>query len=383
MTLTDKKIEKLTKPGLYRADRSLYLRIRPTGCKSWIQRITIDGQRTDLGLGPWPEITVDDARISALENRRDNLKGEMLKPTFKAAASDWLERNAGKWKRETTAGYIENSFERYAYPVIGNMKIDRIRVKNIEDVLLPIFKDSKPTAAKELRRRMSAVFELAEARQYITHNPCGKALDAVLPATNGHKQQRAMTYKAVPDAYAHIRDSDNVVKASQYCLEFVVLTATRSAEARGARWDEIEGANWTIPADRMKTKRAHVVPLSDASLAVLEKAKGISDGSGLVFPAPRCKGRVLNPISMSRVLKAVGYHDKTTVHGFRSSFRTWAAECTNFDLAVMEKSLAHNVGSQVERSYDRSKLANRRRELMSQWAAFATRQKGDVVTLTA
>ena len=381
MYLTDNKIKKLTKPGLYRADKSLYLRIRSSGCKSWIQRIMLDGKRTDLGLGPWPEIPVDEARIAALENRRDNLRGDMVKPTFRIAAADWLERNAGKWKKETTAGYIENSFERYVYDVIGNMKIDRIKVPQIEDVLIPIFKDGKPTAAKELRRRMSAVFDLAEARQHITTNPCGKALDAVLPATNGHKQQRAMTYKAVPDAYAHIRDADNVVQASQYCLEFVILTATRSAESRGARWSEIEGATWTVPADRMKTKREHIVPLSDAALAVLEKAKGISDGSGLVFPAPKCKGRVLNPISMSRVLKAVGYHGKTTVHGFRSSFRTWAAECTGFDLAVMEKSLAHNVGSQVERSYDRSKLANRRRQLMSQWAAYVTSEKAEVTEL--
>ena len=345
MTLTDKKIEKLTKPGLYRADKGLYLRIRPTGCKSWIQRITIDSKRTDLGLGAWPEIAVDDARIAALENRRDNLKGEMVKPTFKAAASDWLERNAGKWKRTTTAGYIENGFERYAYPIIGSMKIDRIKVPHIEDVLLPIFNDGKPAAAKDLRRRMSAVFELAEARQYITHNPCGKALDAVMPATNGHKKQRAMDYKAVPDAYVKIRDCESAW-ASRYCLEFVILTATRSAEARGARWDEIEGATWTIPPDRMKTKREHVVPLSDAALAILEKAKGISDGSGLVFPAPRFKGRPLNSVAMLTVLDRAGCRDLTTVHGFRSSFRTWAAECTNFDLAVMEKSLAHNVGSQ-------------------------------------
>ena len=144
MTLTDKKIEKLSKPGLFRADKGLYLRIRPTGCKSWIQRITLDGRRTDLGLGAWPEITVDDARIAALENRRDNLKGEMIKPTFKAAASDWLERNAAKWKRQATAGYIENSFQRYAYPVIGSMKIDRIKVPHIEKrVYYPFFDDGK------------------------------------------------------------------------------------------------------------------------------------------------------------------------------------------------------------------------------------------------
>ena len=383
MTLTDKKIEKLTKPGLYRADRSLYLRVRPTGCKSWIQRITIDGKRTDRGLGPWPEITVDDARISALENRRDNLKGEMIKPTFKAAASGWLERNAAKWKRQATAGYIENSFQRYAYPVIGSMKIDRIKVPHIENVLLPIFNDGKPAAAKELRRRMSAVFELAEARQYITMNPCGKALDAVLPATNGHKSQRAMSYKIVPHAYTKIRDCDNVVWAARYCLEFVILTATRSNEARGAQWNEIdmESRTWTIPETRMKTKIEHIVPLSDAAMTVLEKAKEISDGSGLVFPAPRFKGRALTATGILTVLDRAGCREQTTVHGFRSSFRTWAAECTNFDLAVMEKSLAHNVGSQVERSYDRSKLADRRRLLMSQWAAYVTAERGDVIRL--
>ena len=326
---------------------------------------------------------MDDARIAALENRRDNLKGEMIKPTFKAAASDWLERNAAKWKRPATAGYIENSFERYAYPIIGSMKIDRIKVPHIEDVLLPIFKDGKPAAAKDLRRRMSAVFELAEARQYITHNPCGKALDAVMPATNGHKSQRAMHYKVIPDAYANIRDCKNVVWAARYCVEFVILTATRSAEARGARWSEIDmdAATWTIPADRMKAKREHVIPLSSAALAVLEKAKGASDGSGLVFPAPRFKGRELGSVAMLTVLDRAGCRDLTTVHGFRSSFRTWAAECTGFDLAVMEKSLAHNVGSQTERSYDRSKLADRRRLLMSQWAAYVTSEKADVTEL--
>ena len=382
MTLTDKKIEKLSKPGLYRADKGLYLRIRPTGCKSWIQRITIDSKRTDLGLGAWPEIAVDDARIAALENRRDNLKGEMVKPVFKAAASDWLERNAGKWKRTTTAGYIENGFERYAYPVIGSMKIDRIKVPHIEDVLLPIFKDGKPAAAKDLRRRMSAVFELAEARQYITMNPCGKALDAVLPATNGHKKQRAMDYRAISDAYVKIRDCESAW-AARYCLEFVIFTATRSDEARGALWSEIDmdAATWVIPAGRMKAKREHVIPLSDAALAVLDKARLIGDGSDLVFPAPRFKGRKLNSVAMLTVLDRAGCRDLTTVHGFRSSFRTWASECTGFDFAVMEKSLAHGVGSQTERSYDRSKLADRRRLLMSQWADYVVAKRGDVITL--
>ena len=116
ISLTDKKIEKLSKPGLYRADKSLYLRIRPTGCKSWIQRIMVDGFRTDLGLGPWPEILVDDARIAALENRRDNLRGELVKPTFRQAALDWLATNAGKWKNKKTAGYISAAFEQKAYP---------------------------------------------------------------------------------------------------------------------------------------------------------------------------------------------------------------------------------------------------------------------------
>ena len=364
ISLTDKKIEKLSKPGLYRADKSLYLRIRPTGCKSWIQRIMVDGFRTDLGLGPWPEILVDDARIAALENRRDNLRGELVKPTFRQAALDWLATNAGKWKNKKTAGYISAAFEQKAFPAIGSLRVDKIKIPHIEDVLKPL--TDKPASRNELRQRMRAVFDTCLAREYIQFNPCDNRLDALLPKSNGHKSHKAMPYQSVPAALDRIRGA-NVVPTMALALEFCILTACRSGEVRGARWGEIDGNVWTIPAERVKTKTEHRVPLSDAALAVVGRATEVSDGSALLFPAPTGTGKELYSTALARTLTASGLSGETTVHGFRSSFRTWASERTNADHAVMELCLAHNPGSQVERAYARSDLFDRRRLLMGQW----------------
>ena len=382
INLTDKKIERLSKPGLYRADKTLYLRIRPSGCKSWIQRITIGGRRVDRGLGPWPEILMDEAKRQALETRRDNLRGELVKPTFRQAATDWLETNTGRWKNPKTPEYIRNSLEQKAFPYIGSMQVHKIKIPHIEDVLKPL--SGKPAARNELRQRLRAIFDTCLAREYIDFNPCDDRLDALLPKSNGHKSHKAMPYQSVPVAVEQIRNA-NIIPTMALALEFCILTAARSGEVRGAQWAEIDVENrtWVIPAARMKTRTEHRVPLSDAALVVIDKARNISDGSKLLFPSPTTAGMELNGSALVRALKAAGLDGQTTVHGFRSAFRTWAGEQTNADHAVMELSLAHRVGSDVERAYARTDLFAKRCVLMSRWAAYVTGKPGDVISLAA
>ena len=162
--------------------------------------------------------------------------------------------------------------------------------------------------------------------------------------------------------------------AAKLCLRFLILTAARSGEARGAKWDEIdfEAKEWRIVGERMKAGTAHRVPLSGPAMAVLERAREIDDGSGLIFPSSLRKGKAMSDMTLTKVLRSTGLADRATVHGFRSSFRDWAAECTNAPHAVMELALAHAVGDSVEQAYARSELLEKRRRLMDQWATFIT-----------
>ena len=223
------------------------------------------------------------------------------------------------------------------------------------------------------------------AHGHISDNVAGEAINAALPPQPKaqRKHHRALPYNEVADALNVIESSTGF--ASKLALRLVVLTATRSGEVRGARWDEVDmdAREWLIPAERMKASAEHRIPLSDAALDVLEQAKVLDDGSGLIFPSATKQGASLSDMTLLKVLRDKGLAERTTVHGFRSSFRTWCEERTNADFAVKEMCLAHTVGSEVERSYSRSDLFDQRRVLMERWAAYVTEQSAEVVTLHA
>ncbi|MYB31834.1 MAG: tyrosine-type recombinase/integrase [Acidobacteria bacterium] len=387
-TLTVARAKSLSEPGLHRADPTLYLRIAPGGSKSWVQRLTIEGRRHDLGLGGFPLVTLAEARAKAYENRRlarsggDPLaaKRRAKTPTFRQAASRTCDALRPRWRNHKHATDWMATLERHAYPVIGDMSVDRIRREDVLRTLTPIW-TRRPETARRVRQRMRAVLRWCWAHGYVSENVAGEGIDGALPKMPAVRQHfRALPYSEVATALETV-EASRVSKAAKLCLRFLVLTAARSGEARGATWAEVdaEAREWRIPGDRMKRGAEHRVPLSDAALAVLERARRLDDGSGLIFPSALRPGHSLSNMTLTKILRDQGLAGRTTVHGFRSAFRDWCAE-TGKPREIAEAALAHTVGG-VEGAYFRSDLFARRRVLMDQWSAFLTEAQGKVVRL--
>ncbi len=303
-------------------------------------------------------------------------------PTFREAAEHTFAANRPRWRDGKTAVNWMGAMVRYAFPTIGDKPVDAIDRTDVLKVITPIW-TSKPALARKLRQRIRTTLQWAMAHGYIEHNMAGEVIDGALPAMPAVKAHfRALPYREVSAALETIESSRASVSV-RACLRFVVLTACRSGEARGATWNEIdtEAREWRIPASRMKTNEEHRVPLSDAALAALELVRPLRDQSDLVFPSPSRPGKPLSDMTLMKVLRDCGLADRATVHGFRTAFRTWASERTSTPHAVAEMALAHSVGSTVERSYARSDLFEKRRGLMDQWAAFVTGASGKVVRL--
>ena len=371
------------KPGpktrRYGDGRGLYCVVRANGSKAWVQRITIDGGRTDIGLGGYPDVLLALARKKSAEIRTAVAEGRDPRaerrqpdlPTFRDAAEQYISDNAVRWKNPKEAINWRGCLNSYAYPVFGNTRIDRITRAEVLDVLLRIWL-TKPSIARKLRQRIRVIFAAAMAFGYLDINPAGEVIDAALPKTPAVKAHfRALPYQDVPDTLEKI-EASNASLSSRLCFRFLVLTAARSGEARGARWEEIDldGRTWAIPASRMKAGREHRVPLSDAAVEVLRRAQDLSDDSGLVFPSKR--GRELSDMTLTKMLRDNGLAGVATVHGFRTSFKTWCMETTDTPWAVGEAALAHTLGNSTEQAYARSNLFERRRELMEQWGSFVT-----------
>ena len=245
--------------------------------------------------------------------------------------------------------------------------MDRISPADVMEVLLPIWSTKRETA-RRVRQRIGAVMKWAVAQGYREDNPAGDAISAALPKNSvRHQHQRALPHAQVAEALARVRAS-KAHWATVMAFEFLVLTACRSGEVRGARWKEVDAAaaTWTVPPSRMKAKLEHRVPLSDRAVAVLDEAREIADESGLVFPSPT--GCVLSDSTLSKLLRELGIG--AVPHGFRSSFRDWAAECSDARREVCELALAHVNSDRVEAAYRRSDLFERRRELMADWADY-------------
>ena len=384
--LTVAKIKSLrNKPSrMYGDGDTLYIYVSPSGRLSWVQRLTINGQPHNLGLGAWPVVSLEKARRKAFDNRvtlsdgrnpvaekQEARRKQALIPTFENAARKYYKENLPRWKAGSHTDVWLQPLEKYAFPAFGNKAVDQITRQELLRLLTPLW-TSVPQQAKRLRQRIRMILQWCLAHGFVEQNVCGEILDGALPSMPVVKEhRRSLPYQEIHDALQRI-DSCPATLMSKLCLRFMILTAARPGEARHAEWSEIDWDNqlWTIPAGKMKMKAAHRVPLSDAALAILERAKRVADASGLIFPSPARKGRPLTPPVLSRVLEQAGLAEKGVAHGFRSSFRTWASECTNSDRAVMELCLAHRVGSQVEQAYSRSDLLNKRRRLMQYWSDY-------------
>ena len=371
-------IQGVKEPGRYGDGDTLFLNVSKGGARSWVQRVVIDGRRCDLGLGPYPVVPLAKARRRAFENRvkiDDGIdplaeKRRPRVPTFRAAAEKTFAANRTRWRHASTAAHWTAGMRKHAYPVLGDMSVDRIEPQDVLRILTPVWTD-KPEIARKLRQRIRLVLKWCESHGYVSRNVAGDGLDGALPTMPRVREHfRALPYADVQSALQTVEASPASLTTKQ-CLRFIVLTAVRSGEARGATWAEIDvGARtWTIPASRMKAKVGHRVPLSAAALAVLGQAREIDDGSGLVFASPRKPGRTLSDGTLSKILRENGL--ACVVHGFRSSFRDWCAE-TGKPRETAEAALAHAVAG-VEGAYFRSDLFERRRHLMDSWGAFVSR----------
>ena len=381
--LSARFVATVREPGRYgdgRGSGGLSLLVKRTArgglAKSWAQRIQVDGRARNLGLGVWPHVTLAEARRKCVLNLVARSRGELVTgrertvPTFEEAAETVLAIHAAGWKN---GGRSENDWRwtlrNYAMPKLGRRPVDRIGTQDVMAVLLPIWNEKRVTARK-VRQRIGAVMRWAVAQGYREDNPAGDAIGAALPKKGVRPRHlAALPYGQVAGAVAAVRGSGANL-ATVLAFEFLVLTACRSGEARGARWEEmdLEEREWRVPAERMKSNREHRVPLSTRALAVLGEAKALAGGSGLVFPS--ATGRPHSRAALSKLVGQLGIG--AVPHGFRSSFRDWAAECTDAPREVCELALAHVNTNAVEAAYRRTDLFERRRKLMEQWAAFLT-----------
>ena len=367
MRLTAAQVKSITKPGKYHDRDGLILRVAPGGSKQWVWRGTIRGKRRELGLGSVRFTTLAEAREIAFDYLRIARRGgdptarrTSGAPTLAEAAEAVIEARQGGWKDGgRTAGIWRSSLERFAYPAIGTTPVDEITTADLVRVLQPIWHDKHATA-KKVATRLGVVLRWAVAEGWRTDDP-SQALSAALPR-NGKTAEHlpSLPYTELGPALARLAASKRAWTPTVACLRFVAATACRSGEARLARWDEITGDVWTIPGERTKTGKAHIVPLSSMALDALETARDYADTSGLVFPSPT--GRALSDGTMSKLTRP----ERFAPHGCRASFRSWAAE-SGIAREVAEMCLGHVAGA-VERAYQRSDLLAARRDALERWA---------------
>ena len=378
--LTVRKIETAKGPAKLMDEHGLYLRVSPRGKKSWIQRLNIQGLRTDNALGHYPTVGLAEARTTAFERwkiakgggdpRREEAKA--ASPTFAEAAEAVIAIHEPNWRSPKSGPQWRASLETYAYPVIGGLPVSEVTPGHVMAVLEPIWNGKRETA-RRVKQRISAICRWAVAQGHRTDDPAGMVIDAALPRNGVERRHMpALPYDQVADCIARVKSSARAGRSSKLALEFLVLTAARSAEVRKATWDEVDvaGATWTVPAARMKANREHRVPLSGRALEVLAEAAELSEGTGLVFPGQR-PGRPLSENTHAKLLRELGFDAVT--HGFRSSFRDYAAERTHTPHAVMEAALAHTIKDKAEAAYARSDLFEKRRALMESWAGYLAR----------
>ena len=376
--LTVRRIETAKGPAKLTDEHGLYLRVSPRGAKSWIQRLNIQGLRTDNSIGHYPGMSLAEARAVAFERwkiakaggdpRRDDGKA-VVAPTFAEAAEAVIAMHEPNWRSPKSGPQWRASLEAYAYPSIGKLPVSEITPGHVMAVLQPIWNEKRETA-RRVKQRISAICRWAVAQGHRTDDPAGIVIDAALPRNGVERRHMpALAYDEVAASIAKVKASKRATASSKLALEFLVLTAARSSEVRKATWEEMDiaGATWTVPAERMKANRQHRVPLSGRALEVLAEAEELSDGSGLVFPGVR-NGRPISENTHAALLRELGFEAVT--HGFRSSFRDYAAEQTHTPHAVMEAALAHTIKNKAEAAYARSDLFEKRRALMESWATF-------------
>jgi integrase len=394
--LTAIAIARANGPAVLFDGGGLYLRVSATGAKSWVFRYQIAGRRRDMGLGPFPDISLAEARAKAAAHRNQRREGAdpieakatqrqaqhlaaTKGRTFREVAEEFIARNEASWRNDKHRQQWRTTLSTYVYPQLGDLPVAAIDTGLVMQVLDPIWSTKTETASR-VRGRIEAVLDAATVRGFRQGpNPAlwKGGLAHILPART--KLQKvahlaALPFDEMPAFLVALRQREGMAARA---LEFLILTAARTGETLNATWREIDLGDrmWTIPAGRMKAGREHRVPLSDAAVCVLERVRpiavmlnGEADPAAPVFPGPR-RALPMSPIALLSLLRRIG-RDDVTVHGFRSSFSDWCAERSAYPRELVETALAHTVGNQVERAYRRGDLFEKRRQLMEAWARF-------------
>ena len=397
--LSSLTVKHARKPGMLADGNGLYLQVTRANARSWIFRYYRNGKSREMGLGSLNAVGLAGARLKAAACR--GLLADGIDPiaardaertqraledaraiTFDQCAEAFITAHGAAWKNQKHIAQWKATLRTYVSPVFGSLPVQAVDVALVMKVLEPIW-TTKPETAARIRGRIESVLNWAKARGYRTgENPAlwKGHLDNLLPAHSKIakvKHHAALPYDQTSQFIDALRRQDGIAPLA---LEFAILTAARTGEIIGARWAEIdlEAKVWTVPASRMKNGREHRVPLSVEALAVLNK---VSEGDPEEFVFAGRKKRPLSNMAFLMLLRRMG-HDKLTAHGFRSTFRDWAAERTNFQAEIAEAALGHVVGNKVEAAYRRGDFFEKRRRLMEAWAQFATTAPSDAVVVS-
>jgi integrase len=386
--LTALKVARLKKPGRYGDGHGLWLQLSKRGTKAWLFRYMRDGQARQMGLGSLHTFSLQEARVRArqarqvlldgadpIEAKREKRTAARLERaramTFRQCADDYLDAHAGAWKNVKHKAQWQATLNTYAHPLIGMLPVAKVDTALVLKVLRPIWQP-KPETASRLRGRIERILDWATVQEFRRgDNPSRWRghLDALLPGkakVRAVRHHPAMPVDDLPAFMAELRKRDSISARS---LELTILTAARTGEAIGARWDEIDLAEkvWTIPAERMKGARSHRVPLSDRLIAILDSLP--RESSGFLFPGTKA-GLSISNWAMLELLRGIA--PGLTVHGFRSTFSDWARERTAYPRDVVEMALAHAIKDRSEAAYRRGDALDKRRRLMGEWARYCS-----------
>lgn len=394
------KVSRETAPGYYADGGGLYLQISASGSRSWIFRYMLARRAREMGLGPLSAISLAEARAQATNCRKlladgidpivaRNTERELAAAaapgvrTFRDAAADFIERHKGSWKNAKHAQQWENTLSTYAHPVIGKTDVREVDTSAVVRILQPIWQ-KKPETASRVRGRIEAILDAEKAiGNRSGENPARWRghLEQILPKRNRARRVKHHPALPFPDLPEFMTELAKREATAARVLHLLILTCVRTSEALLARPEEfdLEKRVWTVPPDRMKMERELRVPLVDEAVEIVREALKTAKPGGYLFPGQR-KGRPLSNMAMLNMLERMGY-DEITVHGFRSTFRDWVAECTEYPDSLAEMALAHAVENKVEGAYRRGDMLERRRKMMVEWSRYCAGQTATVLPM--
>lgn len=404
MPLTTKQVQN-ARPGRHSDGGGLYLLVKPSGSKSWVLRVQYQGQRRDFGLGSvsltsaGEDVPIYRRKLLTLAEARDKArlgrqlakagidpsakwrKVEVVVPTFEATAREYHANVQKSWRNGKHGNQWISTLEAYAFPSIGCKRVDEVDAPAIQGLLMSIWL-TKPETARRVKQRVGAVLDYAKGKGWRSTDAPMRAVGQLMGGIKQPKGRHfaAMPYSNLPTFMAKLREGDFSI--GRLALQFLILTAARSGEVRGATWQEfdLEAAEWRLPPDRMKAGRLHIVPLVPAAVEILAHLRSLFDPKPACPVFPGTKGKAMSDATLNKVVRVNAGGDYT-VHGFRSTFRDWAAD-TGFADAWAEAALAHGNPDKTEAAYKRTTYFQQRRErLMPAWAAFALGERSNVVAL--